>query len=258
MSLASKCLAQQGMRAGGGHGVAGEETRVRKLMVGVVAAAIGFAGCDSGGTAANEAMTADLERDLELATAPRLQRTAVVSAIESGPTGAPSGTARGQRAPVAVKKRAPRPAPVPAVEEVAAPETAADLPAPMPNVAVSETVAPTPALVIEPPSAPATDEGMGSTDGSGPSVGASGEGDRGRSGSGRRGGGIGGVIGVIIRGGHAGVDKCEEHDRQRRGRGAGGIGTIGGIGGGIRIGGVRIPVGGDTRAPVGRPTYPRY
>ena len=244
-----------------------EETDVRKLMAGVVAATIVFAGCDNGAREADLAMTADLERDLELATAPRLQRTAVVSAIEGGPTGAPSGSARGQRAPVQVRKRAPRPAPVPTVEEVAAPETSADLEAPMPNVAVTETAAPTPAPVIEPPSAPATEEGTGVAEASGPSAGSSGEGDRGRSGNGRRGGGIGGVIGVIIRGGHAGEDKCEEHDRRererRRGGRTGGIGGTGGIGdiggGGIRIGGVRIPVnGGDTRTPIGRPTFPRY
>jgi len=233
---------------------------VRKLMAGVLAASITtivLAGCGGGPRAESEAMTADLERDLALATAPRLQRTGIVSALEGGRTGTPSGTARGQRAPVQVRKPAPRPAAVPEVEEVAAAETAADLPAPVIGVAVTEH-APAPAPVIEPPSAPATDEGDGATTVAGPSVGSSGDGQQGQAGTGRRGGGLGGLIGVIIRGGHVGVDKCEEHERGRRGRGGDRDG-LGLPGGGIRIGGVRIPVsGGDNRMPIGRPTYPRY
>ena len=243
---------------------------MRKILtLSVLTAAIVAAGCTKS-SISDEGMTADLERDLALATAARPQN-AVVSAIEGGPTGAPSGRSKGVRGPVSVRKRTPQPSPSPVIQEVAAAETAADVSASAPTPAVTEPV-PAPAPVAEAvETAPAPEPTADHSRGSGPSAGngdEGGRGDTGGTGRGRRGDGWGGVIGVIIRGGTGGVDHCERHDRRRRG-GGGGIeeevlgriggagrmgGTIGGIAGGIIRNG-----GGDQRAPVGRPTtYPRY
>lgn len=244
---------------------------MRKILtLSVLTAAIVAAGC-SRSSSPDEGMTADLERDLALATSARPQN-AVVSAIEGGPTEAPSGRSKGMRGPVAVRKRTPKPSPSPVIQEVAAAETAADIPAQASTPAVAEpSPAPAPvpeAVVIAPASEPVVETARGS----GPSAGNGDEGARGSdggSGGGRRGGGWG-VIGVIIRGGAGGVDHCEKHDGRRRG---GGIDqeVLGRIGGGGRIGGAiggiaggiirngRDDRRGDDRAPVGRPTtYPRY
>ncbi|MES2523097.1 MAG: hypothetical protein V4617_10390 [Gemmatimonadota bacterium] len=234
----------------------------RFAAVSTVAAAIAIAGCSSDRGRGDDGITADLERDLALATAPRVNRTAVVSAVEGGPTGAPSGSQRGQRAPVRVNRRAPAPRVSEVVQEVAAPETAADLPAPIMGAGISES-APAPAPVTEPEHAPAAADVDEGAIVSGPSAQGSGEGQRGRR------GGLGGLIGAVLRGGGVDGDNCERHDTRRRGGGTVVIGggripggIAGAIGEGIRIGAggrTGIPnIGGDTRAPVGRPTYPRY
>lgn len=207
----------------------------------------GLMGC--GGSGEPTAMTADLERDLDLATNARRPQTAVVSALEGGPRRAPSGTERGQRDAVPVPRRQPRPAPEAEVQEVAVASTSEETPAP--TVAVTTTVEPTPAPVPEPsPQVPEPVSGPilhGPSDGTGDAIGT---GEVGRGG-GRRGGGFGTLIGVIIRGGSAGVDNCEEHDRRRNGR-------RGGMGGGIITagpGGWGGPIGANGGTP--RTTFPR-
>jgi len=215
-------------------------------------AVAGMLGC--GGTADQHAMTADLERDLELAVNARPPQTVVVSAIEGGPRNAPSGSDRGRRDAVPTPRRMPRPTPQAEVVESASTPEPEETEAPAAVVAeqVEPTPAPEPAVAErapepEPVYGPAT---------RGPSAGtgeAEGRGDGGR-GQGRRGGGWGTLIGVIIRGGAAGIDNCEEHDRRRGRRTGGGYGgdiiTAGGVMGGV-LGGV-IANGGI------RPTYPRY
>jgi len=207
----------------------------------------GLMGC--GGSGEPAAMTADLERDLDLATNARRPQTAVVSPLEGGPRRAPSGTERGQRDAVPVPRRQPRPTPGAEVQEAAATTEVEEAPAPA--VAVTATVEPTPAPVPEPaPQAPEPVSGPiphGPSDGSGDAIGT---GEMGRGGGGRR-GGFGTLIGVIIRGGSAGVDNCEEHDRRRNGR-------RGGMGGGIITagpGGWGGPIGANGGTP--RTTFPR-
>jgi len=237
--------------------VAGEIMRTTRMLSGAAMAAAGGAisvlvaglmGC--GGSGEPAAMTADLERDLDLATNARRPQTAVVSALEGGPRRAPSGTERGQRDAVPVPRRQPRPAPEAEVQEAAATTEVEEAPAPA--VAVTATVEPTPAPVPEPaPQAPEPVSGPilhGPSDGTGD---ATGTGEVGRGGGGRRGGGFGTLIGVIIRGGSAGVDNCEEHDRRRNGRRRG-------MGGGIITagpGGWGGPIGANGGTP--RTTFPR-
>ena len=223
--------------------------RGRLLVASVVAA--GLLGC--GGNREQGAMTADLERDLELAVNAKPPQTMVVSALEGGPRNAPSGTERGRRDAVATPRPTPRPSPQPEVQETAVPEVLDEANAPA--VAVTEQIEPTPAPVPDPGiHAPAPEPVPGPVT-RGPSAGsgeAEGHGEAGR-GQGRRGGGFGTLIGVIIRGGSAGIDHCEEHDR-RRGR------RPGGYGGGIIIAGTGMGgvVGGIINNGGIRPTFPRY
>lgn len=192
-----------------------------------------------------ESMTADLERDLNLATTVQPTRTGIVSAIEMGRNGAPSGAAKGQRMVAPTKKRAPTQQPSPTVTEVAAVSPTFD-PEPAPNAppeaappAVSAAPAPTLMVADAPPDlsypTPAPSTG-------GPSAGVGNDGERGNSGAGNgsngRRGTLGGVIGVILRGGAAGEDHCEPNGRRR----GDAIGTIGAVGGAI-LGGGAIPPG---------------
>lgn len=179
-----------------------------------------------------ESMTADLERDLNLATAAQPQRTAVVSAVEQNIPGSPSGTARGKRAVVPTKRRAPRPAPSPVVME-APQEAGATEPAPAPTVstevvASASVDAPTQQAPADPPDnsypTPASDAGTGGN-GSGIQDAGSGQGQGGGYGVG---GVVGTVVGAILRGGSAGHDNCEPAGRRRGGIGTsqGTLGTI--------------------------------
>src|SRR6185436_13199488 len=79
-------------------------------------AALVLAGC-SHSNGKNEAMTADLERDLQLANSVK-PHTQFVSALEQNSSNAPSGNEKGQRAVVTTRKKAPIKAPSPTVEEV--------------------------------------------------------------------------------------------------------------------------------------------
>ena len=183
-------------------------------------AVLGMAGC---GGEEPGAMTPDLERDLQMAVNAQRPRTAVVSALEGGVAGAPSGNQQGRREAVATPRRAPRPTPQAEEQETAAAPTVDETPAPA--VVVAEQVEPTPAPAPDPtPQIPSTG-GISYPTERGPSAGGvmdEGRGERGGEGMGRgRGGGMGGVIGVIIRGGSAGVDHCGPNDG-RRGRNGGG------------------------------------
>lgn len=217
-------------------------------------AVAGLLGC--GGDREAGTMTADLERDLDLAANARAPQTAVVSALEGGPRNAPSGAQRGRRDAVPTPRLQPRPVDEAEVQETAV--TTALEEAPAPAVAVTATVEPTPAPLPEPAAQAPEPEPVSGPMSRGPADGrgeSEGRGEVGR-GEGRRGGGFGTLIGVIIRGGGAGIDNCEEHDRRRAGR-RGGMG--GGTGGGIMVagpGGWGGPIGANGGTP--RTTFPRY
>ncbi len=214
-----------------------------------LAAALVIAGCRNDARSVSEGMTADLERDLQLASAVRPARSQAVSAVELTNNGGPSGRNRGARALVRTPRVAPVESPSTTSSEVAAAGDPAEEMAPLASPTMTETVqAPAPAPVVEPV---ATAEGHGPYVGTsaGTYGGGSDDGDRDR-GRGERGRGRG-IPGVIIRGGSPGEDNC----RPRGGRTAGGMGGIGpnigtigtviGIMGGIS--------GGNRRSP-----YPRF
>ena len=230
-------------------------------MASAIASVMTLGGC--GGDRDEAAMTSDLERDLALATEAVRPRTAVVSALEGGPTGAPSGEQRGRRDAVPTPRTTARPVPdAPVTETVATAETSETSaapalpvnPTPEPSPEPSEQAPPdlsTEAVVSAVPSSAGNDDA--GHDRGGSSRGHDGEGD-----SGRRGGGWGGVIGVVIRGGGAGIDHCEAHDRRNRGRNGTRIGGTGAIIGSV-IGGVIGEAIERNRAPVGTPQrWPRY
>jgi hypothetical protein len=215
-------------------------------------------GCQ--GHRSNEPMTADFQRDLSLASSVRSPHTGTVSAIELNSNGAPSGNSAGIRLGVPTLRRAPSPATskvVAAVPIAPLPTTdaAASVAVATPQVAsgiaeaANASAAAEPQIFISPAA-------------SGPSAGDAdyGRGDSGRGDSGRHGGGVGGVIGAIIRGTSAGVDNCEPTGSRRGARDHGGIaGTILGgdhgiIGTDTRGGGTRggMGIGGATAA---RPRY---
>jgi len=197
-------------------------------------------------------MTADLERDLNLATSVQATRTGIVSAIEQGRNGAPSGTSKGARMVVPTKRKAPAPAAAPTVADVAIapadvnPEPAVIAP---PDVSAPTAVAATVAEAVVAASAPDPNETIAMP--GGPSAGTSTEGvhNSGNTGSGAEGdrgrtrGRMGGIIGVILRGGSAGDDHCEPPGRGRNRNPIGGaVGAIGAIGG-VLVGGGGIPTG---------------
>ncbi|MEO7360256.1 MAG: hypothetical protein ABI120_08000 [Gemmatimonadaceae bacterium] len=191
-----------------------------------------------------EPMTADLERDLSLATSVQPTRSAVVSALEQGRNGAPSGEAKGERMVVPTKKRAPSRQPSPTVTEVAAvasevnPEPAPTAPpevapptvseAPAPSTTTADAAAPDLSYPTPAPPTGGPSAGAGNNDGRGSE-------DVGSGDHGRRGSGVVGVIGAILRGGSVGVDNCEPNGRRRGG-------TMGAIGGTI-LGGGGMPRG---------------
>jgi hypothetical protein len=210
-------------------------------------------GCGSDRTAG--VMTADLERDLAMASSAVHPQNQVVSAIEGGPQNAPSGEQRGRRDNVVRPQRAPRANPKSAqVQDAPVTEQVAEAPAPVVEVAnATPAPAPAPTAGNDAPAPRPTwgviyDEGQNTGRGPSDNTGTSATG-RGRDG---RDGGWGGPGGVIIRGGSAGEDHCEPRGGMgRRGRmpgGMGGMGGMGGIGGGI-IGGI---IGGMN------PRGPRY
>ena len=188
-----------------------------------------------------EAMTADLERDLQLASSAQTPRTGVVSAIEQGLNGAPSGEARGQRMVVPTRKRAPIAAPSPTIMDAPASTVSTEAPQPEPSPVTVEPVA---VAAAEPQTAvevtASVPDDSYPTPAGGPSAGTGDEGEVGRgTGSMRRGGIIGTVVGAIIRGASVGHDKCEPGGGRRTGVGGIGGGTLGAIGGILSGGGAR-------------------
>lgn len=198
-----------------------------KIMV--PAAALFALACGSkgeGDQAARDALSRDLEmvsaKGLELANAQSAPATQIVSEMERTPVRAPR---QGSASRTPKKARVPAPAPVIAplaeppvaeVAEVVQPAVVAQAPAPE----AVEAPAPASEPLIVPVSYP-----------------TGGSGSEGRGG-GRRGGGLGGIFGVVIRGGSAGVDHCERHPGGR---------------GGMVLGGSTIAI--NQRMPVIRPTF---
>lgn len=181
------------------------------------------------------AMTADIERDLQIAARTPSKRTGVVSALEQGRPGAPSGQSRGQRMVVPTTKRAPKAAPSRSVMD-APTDVSAEVPETVPAPVVSEPVA-----VVASAAESATDASATPPDNSyptpaeGPSAGTGTGNQRGSGGMGSGGGGmrtgsvIGAIAGAIIRGASAGHDHCEPGPRRRGGVSGGTLGTIGGV-----------------------------
>ncbi|MEP6833799.1 MAG: hypothetical protein ABJB74_10400 [Gemmatimonas sp.] len=206
-------------------------------------------------------MTADLERDLSLANSVQSTRTGVVSAIEQGGNGSPSGHENERQAPVVTNKRAPSAAHSQMIAEVpAAPVNEAPAPAITPPV-LTEPVEQIAATAEQASKAPVADPNgaTGPTAVGGPAAGGIGDGNPGMDtrGNGRTGNelptatpepplqrpdptpAIAGIVGAIIRGTTPGHDNCEKGPA----RGASpAVGMIGAMGGAI-VGGGAMPRG---------------
>lgn len=152
-----------------------------------------------------------LRKDLELAftaspitLASSPKGAQVVSAIERTAP-APKRVAPSQRA----VRHVPAPSRVQAPVEVEEADVAEEVePAPVEVAEVPEEVAPVPSARPRPVESPATGGGYG---------------DIGDIGGGGRGASVGTIIGVVLRGGHAGVDDCDPRVDGRRGRRGGHI-----------------------------------
>ena len=198
-----------------------------------------------------EGLSDDLRSDLALAAAAGVElassaqtfdRARVVSAIERPP----GGTPRRATAPRKSPGRRPTPSPTPTV--AAEPEVVAEAEQVTPQEAAAEEVVvaePTPSVIAEAPAPapmpepPAVPRPAPPVPVSYPGNGGAGSGDD-RGDLGGIGPVIGTVIGVVIRGGGVGVDRCEIHHPRARGRP-----------------GVMIAI--NERFPArGRPTFPRY
>jgi hypothetical protein len=178
-----------------------------------VSAIVASAACSGSDQRRDTALSSELQRDLQLATtsvALPESPTANDFALETAPLSAPAPATTIRRAPgrKAVRSHehtvaaAPEQTLAESVEQVAAvTETPAvsETPADAPPTSVGVAL-PRPTAI--PVSLPA-DEGRGVFIGD----------DAGRG----SGGGMGGTIGVVIRGGGVGDDHCELHDRRRRG-----------------------------------------
>jgi|GEM_PF-1879579 len=207
----------------------------------VLTATLAVAACQSNARTAPDGMTADLERDLQLASKVRSSMPQAVSAIELGERGGPSGSSRGTRDAVRTPRRAPSPSPAAQLAQVAVPDLPpADHTPTIATTMTEATQAPAPAPVVEPVAVGAEHGGpyIGTSPepyGGGGGGGGSNTGDWGRGrGDGRTG------TGAIIRGGGPGEDHCEPRGRRM---------PMGGVG----IGGIIGTLGGGGRAP-----FPRY
>jgi hypothetical protein len=202
-------------------------------------------------------LSEDLKKDLavasasagDLATAPNAFKPAqVVSSVEMtrSKTPVPRLVASKRRTPKTIRAEAVKHA---ASDVVANPEvkgTEADAPTPTP-VAINNPTESAPVAVVEQPTPEPTPVSTTANTGRGEEGRGEGSGGIGESGRGEgRGRGIGGIIGVVIRGGIGGVDKCDPRTDGRRRRGGifGGMGAEEGIG---RGGGI---------IPIGRGTFP--
>jgi hypothetical protein len=213
-----------------------------------LAVVVAFAGCKDNTPPRNEAMTADLERDLNLVSSAKPKSMQIVSALEQGPLGAPSGRNKGRRAPIRTPKGVPEADPTATEQEVVPTNLAGNSPAPVVGVSVTQTAPSSGPSVIVEPSIPSAEPEPGIVPGSQIPTEDGGIGsNHGRINGGAIRGIIGGAIGVIIRGGMVGDDHCKPRGADR------GIGAIGGMGA------VR-PFGGEMPGrQVGRGSpYPRY
>jgi len=196
-------------------------------MLAVGLSAVVLAACGKNGASPNRAMSDDLKRDLQLASSSGLDLASQQAskgfalteiAQSSAPTSAP--TVKKGAGPKAVKSKAPT--------VKAAPDNSIDSKAEEPTVQVmaqapSPTTEPTPdpmAPAVPRPSPTPIDpnggEGARGQNGGGPNPGA---GDGGGS-------VLGGIFGVIIRGGVVDGDHCDpRRDRPRGPRSGGGYGT---------------------------------
>ena len=86
-----------------------------------VAVSVSMVACNRAADGPSASTSADVERDLNLASTVHSQRTAVVSPIEQMSNGAPSGNQAGKRVGVPTRKRAPSPAPSLALADVTTP-----------------------------------------------------------------------------------------------------------------------------------------
>ena len=223
-----------------------------------IAAAVGLAACggDAPAVGGEGALSEELQRDLALAAGEGVELAApaggheptrFMSAVEAGPAPTPVSPTPKRRPS---RRPSPRPAPAPAPVE-ATEEVVAEAPVPEPEPQQAEAVAEAEAPVVAVPAGAGEGDRAVGVDARGTGAGD----DRG----GRRGGGIGTIIGVVLRGGGVDGDHCERHDR-RRGRGVPPV--LGGpIIGGIGIGGGRVTINDriPSRGPrIGQSTFPRF
>ena len=176
------------------------EDKVRKFVgVAGVSVALLAAACSGPGQSVDEGLRKDLElastaSPITLASSPKGAQ--VVSAIERTAP-APRRIAPSQRA----VRHTPAPSPVQAPVEVEAADVSDEVePAPVEVAEVPQEVAPVPSARPRPVESPGAGGGYGDIGGG-------------------RGDGIGTIIGVVLRGGHAGVDDCDPRVDGRRGRG---------------------------------------
>ncbi|HJU88198.1 MAG TPA: hypothetical protein VJ672_02320 [Gemmatimonadaceae bacterium] len=160
-------------------------------------------GCAKDAPETGTELSADLKKELELASSAGLDLASsqsagaqqVVSSIEANVSApvkrakAPRRAARPKVAPIPEEEQAPEP------QEAVAPEPEPEAPVEVASVAEAPVLAPR-------PSAPPVVRGGGAE----------------YPGAGAGDGGWGGVI-PVIRGGSAGIDHCERHGTPRRGRG---------------------------------------
>jgi hypothetical protein len=176
------------------------EDKVRKFVgVAGVSVALLAAACTGTEQSVDEGLKKDLElastaSPITLASSPNAAQ--VVSAIERTAP-APRRIAPSQRA----VRHTPAPSPVQAPVEVEAADVSDEVePAPVEIAEVPEEVAPVPSARPRPVESPGTGGGYGDIGGG-------------------RGESVGTIIGVVLRGGHAGVDDCDPRVDGRRGRG---------------------------------------
>ena len=196
-------------------------THSRVSLLPIAIAAIIAAACGRSSTPSDARLSAELERDLKLAQSTSLDLASKQSAaafplteVPIKSSAEPSKTVRKAPGPKAVRSTTPtvqaaaEPSPAVEAEESQVEMTA---PEPAPSTMTETAAAPdAPAVPRPSPVNPAP----------------AGDGSWGRGGSGSGGGGgsvLGGIFGVVIRGGGVDGDRCEIHDRRGRNRPAGGI-----------------------------------
>jgi outer membrane biosynthesis protein TonB len=190
-------------------------------MIPVVMSAVALAACGRHSAPANQAMSDDLKHDLDQVAGQGLdlaseQKSAAFPLTETAPKSAPAPSHSLKRAPgpkaVASKKPTVKAAPEPVVAENTEKPQAEAPAAPAPSPTVAQTPDPSAPAVPRPspiPVDPNAGAGASGRDGGGRSTGTSDGGSI-----------LGGIFGVIIRGGIGDGDHCDPRtDGRRRGRG---------------------------------------